>query len=218
VAVTSLAVFAVLVGAVGLVARDRHRAAGAPTGRDVGVVSAAPSPLPTDEPTVRGGLLPTHSTELGAQPANGTTPVSVSIPRLRVQTGTTPAGLAADGRSLALLPSARAVVWWAYGASPGAASGTVLLAGHVSWNGRVGVLAGLRSLRVGDQIAVRRQDGTTVRYQVTGRRRVPKMALDQLGLFATNGPPRLVLVTCGGAFDPARHSYEDNVVVQARPA
>ena len=50
------------------------------------------------------------------------------------------------------------------------------------------------------------------------RRRVPKMSLDQLGLFARAGAPRLVLVTCGGAFDPARHSYEDNVVVQARPA
>jgi sortase (surface protein transpeptidase) len=93
----------------------------------------------------------------------------------------------------------------------------VLLAGHVSWNGRLGVLAGLRSLRVGDPILVRRQDGSTVRYDVTGRRRVPKMSLDQLGLFATTGAPRLVLVTCGGAFDPARHSYEDNVVVQARP-
>ncbi len=65
---------------------------------------------------------------------------------------------------------------------------------------------------------MQRQDGTRVAYDVTGRRRVPKMSLAQLGLFAKGGPPRLVLVTCGGAFDAARHSYEDNVVVQARPA
>jgi hypothetical protein len=221
VALTSLAVLAVLVGAVGLVAHDRHRAGGAPAGTDVGVVSAAatatPTPLPTAEPTLGGGLLSTHSTELGAQGDVATAPESVSIPRLRMRVLTSPTGLAADDRSLDLPPSARAVVWWAYGASPGASAGTVLLAGHVSWNGRLGVLAGLRDLRVGDQITVQRQDGTRVRYAVTGRRRVPKMSLDELGLFATGGAPRLVLVTCGGAFDPARHSYEDNVVVQARP-
>ena len=57
-----------------------------------------------------------------------------------------------------------------------------------------------------------------MRYAVTGRRNVPKMSLDELGLFASAGSPRLVLVTCGGRYDAARHSYEDNVVVQARPA
>lgn len=218
---TSLAVIAVLVGAVGLVVHNRHRATGAPSATDIGVVSGAPTatPAPTasPEPTLGGGLLSTHSTELGAQGTGGTTPASVSIPRLHVRAATSATGLAPDNRSLALPPSARAVVWWAYGASPGASSGTVLLAGHVSWNGRLGVLAGLRSLRVGDRVTVQRQDGTRVMYAVTGRRRVPKMSLAQLGLFAKGGAPRLVLVTCGGAFDAARHSYEDNVVVQARP-
>jgi Sortase domain len=214
-------VLAVLVGTVGLVAHQRHRATGAPPTTDIGVVSAAApsSPATTSKPTGdTGELLSTHSTELEAQRANVAAPTSVTIPRLHLRAATRPAGLAPDNRTLNLPPSARAVVWWAYGATPGAKNGTVLLAGHVSWNGRAGVLAGLGKLRVGDQITVRRADGGLVRYDVTGRRRVPKMSLDQLGLFATAGAPRLVLVTCGGAFDPARHSYEDNVVVQARPA
>ena len=220
VAATSLAVLAVLVGTVGLAAHQRHRATGAPPTSDIGVVSAATpaAPATTGKPTEVGGLLSTHSTELGAQRANVAAPTSVTIPRLHLRAATRPAGLAPDNRSLNLPPSARAVVWWAYGATPGAKNGTVLLAGHVSWNGRAGVLAGLGKLRIGDQITVRRADGALVRYDVTGRRRVPKMSLAQLGLFATAGAPRLVLVTCGGAFDPARHSYEDNVVVQARPA
>ena len=33
----------------------------------------------------------------------------------------------------------------------------------------------------------------------------------------SRGPARLVLVTCGGRYDAARHSYEDNIVVQATP-
>jgi hypothetical protein len=220
VAVTSLAVLAVLVGTVGLVAHQRHRATGAPPATDIGVVTAAApaSPATTSEPAETGRLLSTHSTELGARRANVAAPTSVTIPRLHLRAATRPAGLAPDNRTLDLPPSARAVVWWAYGATPGAKNGTVLLAGHVSWNGRAGVLAGLAKLRVGDQITVRRADGALVRYDVTGRRRVPKMSLDQLGLFATAGAPRLVLVTCGGPFDAARHSYEDNVVVQARPA
>jgi hypothetical protein len=141
----------------------------------------------------------------------------VVIPRLRLRVATTAAGVGADNRSLDLPESARAVVWWAYGASPGAPSGTVLLAGHVSWGGHSGALAGLRLLHVGDAVALTRADGTVVRYAVTGRRHVPKASLDQLGVFATDGAPRLVLVTCGGRYDAARHSYEDNVVVQARP-
>ena len=33
----------------------------------------------------------------------------------------------------------------------------------------------------------------------------------------TDGPAQLVLVTCGGAFDPVRHRYADNYVVVAAP-
>jgi hypothetical protein len=32
-----------------------------------------------------------------------------------------------------------------------------------------------------------------------------------------DGEPQLVLVTCGGAFDPVRHRYQDNLVVIATP-
>jgi hypothetical protein len=87
----------------------------------------------------------------------------------------------------------------------------------VSWGGRVGTLARLPALHVGDRLSVTRADGTVVAYAVTGRRHVPKASLDELGVFATTGAPRLILVTCGGRYDAARHSYADNVVVQARP-
>jgi hypothetical protein len=215
-----------VLGVVGLGVHERAPATGAATGSDIGTVTAGPSPsagrptpgagssAPTDG---AGGQRQTHSTELGAQGDDGARPTAVTIPRLHLRAATTAAGVGSDNRSLDLPPSAKAVVWWAYGATPGAASGTVLLAGHVSWNGRVGVLADLGRLRLGDQVTVARGDGTVVRYQVTGRKRVPKRSLDELGVFATGGSPRLVLVTCGGRYDAARQSYEDNVVVQARP-
>jgi hypothetical protein len=37
-------------------------------------------------------------------------------------------------------------------------------------------------------------------------------------LFQRTGPPRLVLLTCGGEFQPELRSYADNVVVVAEPA
>jgi hypothetical protein len=37
------------------------------------------------------------------------------------------------------------------------------------------------------------------------------------GVFSLKGRARLVLVTCGGAFDPVEGSYRDNVVVTAVP-
>jgi hypothetical protein len=37
-------------------------------------------------------------------------------------------------------------------------------------------------------------------------------------LFSAGGAPRLVLITCGGPFDPTTGSYLDNIVVFAAPA
>jgi len=36
-------------------------------------------------------------------------------------------------------------------------------------------------------------------------------------LFAFDGAPRLVLITCGGEFDPDAGSYDENVVVIGEP-
>jgi hypothetical protein len=216
-------------GTVGLVARQSHRADAAPVARDIGVVSVPtaspnvglgtdPATDPATDPGSDGSsILATHSTELGAQGSNADAPAWISIPRLKVHVAPAATGLAADNRSLDLPESARTVVWWAYGATPGSSSGTVLLAGHISWAGRLGVLGRIGTLRLGDQISITRRDGVVVRYAVVGRRKVPKASLADLGLFQVGGAPRLVLVTCGGRYDPARHSYEDNVVVQARP-
>jgi hypothetical protein len=208
----------VALGVIGLATHRSPRATAAPTASGFGVVATpGSSTSPSAGSSTLPGQLGTHSTELGAQGSNAAAPVRLAIPRLHVDLAPTAAGLAADNRSLALPPSARTVVWWAYGATPGSRSGTVLLGGHISWAGRPGVLGRIGSLRRGDRVTLTRQDGTSVRYAVVARRTVAKASLADLGLFRTSGAPRLVLVTCGGRYDPARHSYADNVVVQATP-
>ena len=59
-------------------------------------------------------------------------------------------------------------------------------------------------------------DGRTLAYRVVARRQLGKADLPA-DLFARGGPPRLVLVTCGGRFDRTTRHYTDNVIVYAEP-
>jgi hypothetical protein len=36
-------------------------------------------------------------------------------------------------------------------------------------------------------------------------------------IFARDGPQQLVLITCGGPFDPSTGNYEDNIAAFATP-
>ncbi|GAA2478353.1 hypothetical protein GCM10010393_05740 [Streptomyces gobitricini] len=107
--------------------------------------------------------------------------------------------------------------WWALGAPPGAAHGTVLLAGHLdSADEGAGPLEALHDVPMGTRAQVTAADGTRHTYRIVARRTHPKSALPA-GLFASGGAPRLVLVTCTGDFDPDAHAYADNLVVYGEP-
>ena len=67
------------------------------------------------------------------------------------------------------------------------------------------------------QVLVIDAAGGTTRWRVVSRVQVDKQALPVDRLFARAGPPRLVLITCGGEFLPEVGGYESNVVVVAEP-
>jgi hypothetical protein len=46
--------------------------------------------------------------------------------------------------------------------------------------------------------------------------RVSKTLVDLPAVFSRSGPPRLHVVTCGGAYLPEDGGYQDNVVLVAR--
>ena len=60
-------------------------------------------------------------------------------------------------------------------------------------------------------------DGGTRTYQVVERAQYPKTALPAERIWASTGPETLVLITCGGAFNPEIRRYADNIVVYAVP-
>lgn len=122
--------------------------------------------------------------------------------------------VAADGHGALELPRPPGTVgWWALGARPGAARGTVLLAGHVDTREYgLGAFATLRRVPVGAVTVVTGADGHAHRYVVTERHSYAKEALPT-DLFSATGPARLALVTCSGAYDRHRHRYAENLVL-----
>ena len=70
---------------------------------------------------------------------------------------------------------------------------------------------------MGDAVEVSDPD-QAVRYRVHARYLLPRTRLAALtALFSDRGPARLVLITCGGAYDHERGAYADNLVVEATP-
>lgn len=195
------------------------RSAGPPPVADARATAPATGPAtPTAAPPpTPAGSVRTYAAWPGArQPGRPGVPTRLVVPSIRVDVRPLATGRLDDGR-LDVPDSARSVVWWAYGAAPGEPRGTAVLAGHVSWHGRWGRFASLTRLHPGARVYVDRADGRRVTYRVTSVTEVEKARLDRLGVFTTGGPPALVLLTCGGHWDAARHSYDDNVVVRATP-
>ena len=97
-------------------------------------------------------------------------------------------------------------------------AGTTILAGHVNWVGQgLGALGTLADIAPGATVYLANRVGVVSVWSVVSLRSVSKKDLPQ-ALFASGGARRLVLVTCGGAFDAATHQYADNVLATAVPA
>jgi len=128
-----------------------------------------------------------------------------------------PVGLHPDG-ALVVPDDVGTVGWWTGGSRAGEPFGSVVVAGHVDSASRgIGVFAQLKRREPGQVVQL--VDGARqIRYRIASATQVPQARLaEDAGIFRVDGEPQLVLVTCGGAFDPVRHRYQDNLVVIATP-
>jgi sortase (surface protein transpeptidase) len=143
-------------------------------------------------------------------------PVALAVPALDVAAPVDPVGVRDDGQ-MAIPDDVDRVGWYRFGPAPGS-GGSAVLAGHVDGREQgLGELARLREAEVGAEVLVTDTAGGTTRWRVVSRAQIDKRALPVDRLFAREGPPRLVLVTCGGDFLPEHGAYESNVVVVAEP-
>jgi hypothetical protein len=150
-----------------------------------------------------------------ARPA-GTPPVELALPARNVRAPVVAVPTGPEGE-LHVPDQPSTVGWWSPSALAGSGTGTTVLAGHVdSFADGLGALAVLRHVAAGEEVVLRGADGRVVGYRVTARRQYTKTELPP-EVFAAGGPPRLVLITCGGSFDRSTRHYADNVVVFAEP-
>jgi sortase (surface protein transpeptidase) len=87
----------------------------------------------------------------------------------------------------------------------------------VSWNRTVGPFHQLGNLEPGAQVDVIADDGTTRVYQVVERAVYDKDELPADRIWRTTGDETLVLITCGGSYNPDIRRYRQNIVVYAVP-
>jgi hypothetical protein len=177
---------------------------------------------PAMRPVAAGvGALPAPTGPIVAPPQSAAprpvaAPVSLTIPLIGITSKLIRLGLASDG-SLQVPPTTSVAGWYTGSPRPGAI-GSAIIVGHIDSVSGPGVFFRLSELRKGDQVYVRRADGTLVKFLVTS---VQQYLKDQFPTQAVYGPtpdPELRLITCGGAFDPATHHYLSDIVVYATEA
>jgi hypothetical protein len=140
-------------------------------------------------------------------------PVRLRVPAARVNTALQPLGRSADG-TIAVPDDPDVAGWYAQGPRPGEPGPAVIL-GHVDSVTGPAVFFHVARLSRGDAIAVDSADGRTFTFRVTDVTRVPKNQFPTDLVYLPTLQPALRLVTCGGSFDTAAHSYRDNVIVFA---
>jgi Domain of unknown function (DUF4397)/Sortase domain len=147
-------------------------------------------------------------------PGRESAPVRLTIGAIGVDTKLVPLGLDAKGALQVPEDFARAG-WFTGGPLPGE-QGPAVIAGHVDSRGGPAVFYRLRELKAGDTVQVRRADGIRLRFAVESVHQYPKAVFPREAVFGTATAQALRLITCGGSFDRQRHSYRDNLIVDAR--
>ncbi len=176
--------------------------------------TAAASTTTAPPPVATRSAAPVPSSPRAA-PAEPFVPTSLSLAAFHVTAAVEPVLTA--GGVLAPPDDPARIGWWGAGSLAGAAAGTTVVVGHVDGPAGPGALYRLVHARPGDRVTVAGSNGEHVTYAVTSLQYHGKGDPLPTSLFTSTGPPHLVLISCGGAFDRSDDQYADNVVVQASP-
>ncbi len=165
------------------------------------VVDSAKGETPTTIPT-------------DAASVERSSPLAIRIGDLELDNPVRAVGIEEDGELE--VPDETEVGWYQYGSAPGLPGATVLAA-HVSWNRKIGPFHQLGNLEPGAQVDVVADDGSIRVYEVVERTVYDKDELPIERIWTTTGDETLVLITCGGSYNPDIRRYRQNIVVYAVP-
>ena len=182
------------------------------TGCSAPGTAAQPTP-PTLPAAPRDGTPAPPADEPNALPRSR--PVSIDVPAIGAHSSLVPLGLNAD-QTVEVPPVDQPTQagWYEHSPTPGQTGPSVVL-GHVNGGGQDGIFARLHELEPGDEIRIGREDEQVARFVVARTEQVPKTEFPADRVYGDTPGPELRLITCGGSFDEAAHSYRDNVIVFA---
>jgi hypothetical protein len=187
---------------------------------EVGKHVALPSPdkrVPIPEATVAVPAVPIVDATVQSQTAAAPAPSQVRVAALGVDATVVPVGLD-DAGNMMLPPDPAIAGWYQYGPAPENTTGATVIAAHVdSLTYGLGPFAALADAAPGTEIVVTDAAGHERTYAVASRETTEKGDVAWSTIFDRTGPPRLVLVTCGGEFDYSTRHYLSNVIVVATP-
>ncbi|MGQ0576385.1 MAG: class F sortase [Pseudonocardia sp.] len=176
---------------------------------------SGPAPVPGNAPGPATASDTTPGPRAAIAPLGTSEPVGLVVPAIGVDSsplldlGLDPAG------KLEVPPDAAGVGWFDLSPTPGAL-GPSIIAAHVDYKGVPGPYQKLGELTIGDEITVRRADGTAAVFETYQVERFPKARFPTDRVYGDTTDAEIRLITCGGVFDQGTGHYEDNVVAFAR--
>lgn len=140
-------------------------------------------------------------------------PLRLRVPALGIDAAVQQVGVGKTG-NMAVPSNFTDVGWYRYGPEPGQA-GSAVIDGHVD-NGLSlpGVFKKLNTIAKGDDIYIATAS-TTLHFAVSDIELYPYTEVPTGSIFAATGPPRLVLITCDGAWVAGQRTYDHRLVVYA---
>lgn len=141
------------------------------------------------------------------------TPVTISIPSIKVSTKIEAIGVDKNG-ILGLPKKVTNIAWYKYGPNPGE-RGTAVLWGHLDTTKGPSTLWNLKKVRVGQEIVITDSAKKVYRYRVTRSVTYPVSKPPMKELFGTTKKYQLVIYTCAGHWVRSIHNYSDRLFVFA---
>lgn len=178
-----------------------------------------PAPKPKPAPQAAGPRVPIVSAAPGRQPKTDDSvyPAKLTSKDLGLSLPVKRVGVTKEG-DMELPETTKEVGWYRFGPHPSSARGTTVLAAHVDTRAEgLGPFSRLREAEKGDEVSIVDEAGRKRLYRVADVTSLSKKKIDWDQVFDRRGHPRLVMITCGGAYDQ-NGGYRDNVLVTAFPS
>lgn len=148
------------------------------------------------------------------KPLAASIPTNISIPAVNIKAPVKTVGMTST-RAIEMPPVLEWTTgWYKYSPTPGQ-TGPAIIVGHVDNYKNVSVFWRLRYVQPGDDIFVTRADGGVVAFKVNALKQFSQADFPTQEVYGNISYPGLRLITCGGTFNKATDSYDQNTVVYA---